>query len=558
MRDAPKTVQQLATVVRELEPLPSAAGPSSRLSTLGEPLDRLRRRLEESGRRPTTAVHLSSELDSDQLEALGRWLGCSLHDGGTTEWLQVRTLEPVRSRLVGAPCPSVLILALADESEVDVGEWVGKPALVVVSPVSVDASGDRSIRRVAYGDLESDGFDELLRSDERSSFETLRAQELVAQAQTIVRGFRCACEREQATLAALKRSCEDNLKQAQVQAMGASGDAAELRSLLQRELAGLRKTQCDDFAALIDTRRGTLGAEIEAVIGSLDRLDQEPGNRSFATSIPAGFAQRLEQMLRTRLGDHFDASLRSMEQRVSEVASTITTRLQERGFSQAPLHAARVVPQRIDDLLDQADSGLSSYRGELPRRGLMDYFMAARRYQMVFFMVFSTIGLSFVRSYRELTIPSAVFLLSLGLLNVAHSTRRERAESTARELQRARESLRSAIKSVLSEIQRGWESLLAEHTTDVQERFSSTLETTFASHQERTQSLQVQQQKNLQSRLKALDRRQRALQQGERSLGMSQQRLDALDEQLKTQARLRRSRSGSAGRLLEMKRRRQS
>ena len=121
---------------------------------------------------------------------------------------------------------------------------------------------------------------------------------------------------------------------------------------------------------------------------------------------------------------------------------------------------------RLDQLLSLHVVLQRRYAGELPRPGMFEYLMIARRYQILLFMFMSAFGLSFLRTYREFTIPVGVVLMLLGGFNVYNSVRRERHEGRRRELEKARELLRTDARRVLADGQRAWTSLVSQHLSD--------------------------------------------------------------------------------------------
>ena len=113
--------------------------------------------------------------------------------------------------------------------------------------------------------------------------------------------------------------------------------------------------------------------------------------------------------------------------------------------------------------------------------------------------------------------------------------------------------MRNGLKSVFSDVQRDWDVLLNEHLAAVQERFLMSLEAAVSADQEQRKTRRLEEQRNLQSRVKALDRRERSLQQADRLVATSLQRLEATRQQMEAATALGRARSEAGGRLLQMR-----
>ncbi len=105
-----------------------------------------------------------------------------------------------------------------------------------------------------------------------------------------------------------------------------------------------------------------------------------------------------------------------------------------------------------------------NYNGTAPLKGIMEYFSAARKFQMTFFMFLSMFGVSsLIRQYQYISIPVTVILLGIGIMSVYKNVNKERVENEEKEQQKAHESLTSYMKDVAAEIQRYWIKTLIDH-----------------------------------------------------------------------------------------------
>jgi hypothetical protein len=152
------------------------------------------------------------------------------------------------------------------------------------------------------------------------------------------------------------------------------------------------------------------------------------------------------------------------------------------------------------------------YRGELPKRGLMQRIMAGRRAAFMVVIMFSLFGGSY--SLRR----SPVFPVLMGSLfagGVAYtfvSWKRQEDERVEKELARLRDGLDLELRRMHGEVQREKLSRLSTHVADVQKAFQREIDRvardTAARRLERVEA----ERSELRSRLKVLEARARSTQ----------------------------------------------
>jgi hypothetical protein len=116
-----------------------------------------------------------------------------------------------------------------------------------------------------------------------------------------------------------------------------------------------------------------------------------------------------------------------------------------------------LTPNEVDYFISQTLSKKIDYSGSAPNKGLYEYFSAARKFQMVFFMMASVFGVSgVIRQYQYISIPLSIVLLGYGIISVSKTVTKEREENQETELKSASEAIDKWIKDVGTDLNRNW------------------------------------------------------------------------------------------------------
>jgi len=295
--------------------------------------------------------------------------------------------------------------------------------------------------------------------------DALRAAAAAATLQTLVQVFRLAHEVELKAVRGRRLLVQPASAAPAVSTRATSDLLGDVRSRLQRHVTDLARGVEDRLADAL-APGGAIWRAVEEAMGAITVLDEEPRLRSCATRVGDEALAQWTRAVRDALAAHLEADLVAMRDLCRDLAVEIERAITAAGGPTVVVTFAHVEDARVRRILDQACVPSRAYQGELPRPGFFEYVMMARRYQMVLFMGMSVFGLSFVRSYREVMVPMAIVLLTLGGINVWNTVTRERAERRARELEKAHELLRQEARRMLADAQRAWTSLVAQHLGD--------------------------------------------------------------------------------------------
>ncbi len=345
--------------------------------------------------------------------------------------------------------------------------------------------------------------------------------------------FAAALENEGRGMRSKRASLEQQMA---AKGSGSGGNPTEVlgdvRSYLQKKFDTFTKTSAARMGELVATHDGILTNKLDARIDAFEDFDYEKKPKIFVLTIPKQIQDGLLDEASRSLTDVGREDLLRMRELFREVETHLENLIESKGAPPVTLHFDHMSERHLTNLVDRSVGFNRPYQSEITRRGPMDYFMAARRYQMVFFMVFSAFGLSFIRSYREFTIPMGVVLLSFGLVNVYNGARKQSAETVAKELDKAREGMRNDLKRSLGEVQKGWDQAISRHLSEQQNNALDLVETTVKSITDQVAREAAADKEILQKQLKTLDASQRKVTEGVKKSSASAADLETLSQQL--------------------------
>lgn len=330
---------------------------------------------------------------------------------------------------------------------------------------------------------------------------------------SLYEAFSVALEKEDRAARAKKAAVEQRAQQLQSAPMPTEllGDA---RAVIQKPFDRFQKDVSRQLKDLVAQHEGSLWREIDAAAGELDHFDVVKKPKSDVVSVPADFLNPLLDRIKEVLGEACRSSQVRLRDLLRDVKQDMEQLLEERGGPPVVLHFQKLPPDQVDKILERAVTIQRPYKGDITRKGVMDIFMAARRYQMLFFMIFSAFGLSFIRSFTAFTVPAGLMLMAYGFLNVYQGFKQQRAEAEEKELGKARDSLRSELTRAMGEVQKLWDQTLSAFMTEQQQNALELVEGTIRTSSAMDSRHAAGDKELVQQQIKSLDASQKKLAEG--------------------------------------------
>jgi hypothetical protein len=240
----------------------------------------------------------------------------------------------------------------------------------------------------------------------------------------------------------------------------------DVRATLQRSFGDFRRGVEERFARTFSPPLGSAWQLIEEQLKAGPVLQEDRRAKTTALHLAPDWEHKWLEAITSQIAQHCRADLVALGDLYSIATSNVERLLVAAG--DVPVQFGFHIPaeERLVRLLQTHAGASRRYESEVPRAGAFEFLMIARRYQMVLFMFVSAFGLSFLRAYPEFMVPAAVLTLSFGALRVVESVRRDRRELSERELDKAREYLRSEARRTVVEVQRAWNALVSEHLNE--------------------------------------------------------------------------------------------
>jgi hypothetical protein len=466
---------QLRQVVSDFRRLLTDAGPLSSTPTIGPLLDMLDAALAPGAPLPIDVLVQDGTAAADATHWLLGDPACVTQGSAVANGSGIVRNKPVTLNVAGDPRPTptpgelvppLLIWLAPDDSSADLERIFDRYALVISTrPL---ASGSTHSHVVIGRNSEFGALPRALGAPAQGTLLDQLHAGAVAQALedlTAIAGL--AFDQEARSLRAKRALLQQRTLalQARPVPVSASDFMSVLRSRLQRGFADFARGLEERFAGAA-TVGGSLWSTIDDDVGAIEELEQERKARAIALALSSGQEQRWMSTVRDAVTRHCSADLAALREMLRSAAADIERAVTEAGGPPVVVTFQPLNDDRIERLIRGSAVLQRKYQGELPARGFFEYAAMARRYQMIVYMLLSAFGLTFLRSYREFMIPAAILLLSAGALEVVHSVRRERAESMAAELEKARELLRGETRRIFADVQRSWPQLVSQHLAD--------------------------------------------------------------------------------------------
>ena len=558
---APAAVEDLT---RDFADTVAGVGSSPALEKLAEDAGVLREVL--AGRRIEVEVRVVDRADEEWVATAAAFLGLTPETlrkvaeghvvapeatGSRFEIVRVRSGSAPLGRRVGDRLPpvQVIVRGAIDPPEEEVlkdllSEVHERPLTLIVSPPASDwtqaltALGSQDAWVCRAVGLEAGQTEETLSTllGEPAWSSALELAGAWSGAKTLLslyEAFAVALESETRSLGAKRAVIEQQASQ-QAATSNPTEVIGQVRGILQKRFDGFQKRLGANLDRLIDPHEGTLAIEMEGVIEALDELGVEKRPKIDVMTVPESVQQQLLGRTTEELSALVRTEITRLDALLEEAEKSVVETVETKGGPPTTVHLTRLPRAALANQLERSVVLQRGYRGEVARRGPMDFFMAARRYQMIFFMVASAFGLSFIRSYREFTIPVGVLLLSYGLLSVVNSARRQRAETEEKELSKAKDNLRSDMQRAMNDVRRAWEQTISGHLSEQQSAVLEAIDQSMKAFAAEANRQAAQQRELVQQQLKTLETSKRKVAEGAKKAELSRQDLGPLIDQLQT------------------------
>lgn len=290
-----------------------------------------------------------------------------------------------------------------------------------------------------------------------------------------------------------------------------------LKSLVNNRISELERGVTDRMENSLKASTGSLIPMITQITDTLTELDESKQSGKLYYTISPDAEDSFYSGIRKLYNGLCNQTLVAISDEIRILKHDLIKLCNSHQIPEPQLNLVLLTDHDLNEILGNTIRIDRPYQGLGVVKGIYDYFMAMRKYQMIAFMLMSTLGLSLLGSIRLYMIPASVMLLGLGGISVYRRVEKERDEAEQRELAKAKESLTLEGKRIGAEIVRQWSKVTTDFLRQTSNHLTNQLEDHIKKHV-KTCKEKVEIEKNiLQRKTHAIDNSERKLSQLHRS-----------------------------------------
>jgi hypothetical protein len=286
---------------------------------------------------------------------------------------------------------------------------------------------------------------------------------------------------------------------------------ADIKNLIQNQTALLEKGILDDLENQVRPQVGKFSQVSEQLTQEIVELETTKASRKNQLKIPKEVEEKAMYAVEkhfTELANRHLVSIRDSLKSLERDFEKLCLKNEIPSFS---LNPKFLTDQQLKTILAGALRLERPYQSEAPVKGFYEYFMAMRKYQMIFFMLVSSFGLSFMRNLRSYMIPVTILLFGFGAYNVHKTVEKESEENEEKELGKARESLRQELKRMGAEISRQWGKVISDFLKTQNQQFLVLIESTLKEYFQKKGTEEEEMKKKIQRQVQSIDNSERKM-----------------------------------------------
>ncbi len=305
---------------------------------------------------------------------------------------------------------------------------------------------------------------------------------------------------------------------------------------LQQQLTQLEKNINDQLDLFFLPGTGPFWGKVFPTIDTLNRLDTIEKAKTNVLKVPDKASDLFLAHTRAVLEQQFQQFTQHINNSIRSVESDVQQTCERKNILPLQFFITFLDEKDARTTLDSAIRIERPYEANVQRKGFYEYFMAIRKYQMVFLMMMSLFGIgSFIRKQPKIMITATLILTAFGAFMLRKTVKQEREEQTEKELEKARETLKDEAKRMSSETAQRWRKQLSDYFKTLSGQLVRQVEETAQSYLLHKHST-LEDEKRLQQRLlQNLDNTDKQFANFYRNQEMWQRNQTRLKAELKTE-----------------------
>ena len=197
--------------------------------------------------------------------------------------------------------------------------------------------------------------------------------------------------------------------------------------------------------------------KLATLFGSdLQELEEVESTKETLLKIPNELKDNFIAEISNLLLNLGQVNLRMVNDGLKDAKEGLERKIDQANITSPSLPLKYLNDMKLRQLISEVAHWEKDFEGSLQKKGAYEYFMAARKFQMMLVMIASTFGLSIIRDLRAYMIPFSVLLIGFGGISIFKSIKNEREEKNKKELEKARELFRNEAKKIGTSYSRIW------------------------------------------------------------------------------------------------------
>jgi hypothetical protein len=252
---------------------------------------------------------------------------------------------------------------------------------------------------------------------------------------------------------------------------------SQVKHLVQNDFGEFEKEIKESADEKFRNKIGSLWLKSQELINKLQSLKAEKKTKKQILFVSNEFQEELVDFIYKELYNYCSGDIKKMNAMLDSLKEKTKGLLKEETPDVEQFFFKQLYDTHFKKTLESIVHIERPYKSEVKRLGGYEIFMAIRRYQMIFFMMFSTFGLTAIfQKTRWIMLSASLILLSIGIFSVLKSSKKEKIETELKELEKAKESLLHEIRRMFSEIQREWSTIITNHLREQMQSYILHLE----------------------------------------------------------------------------------
>lgn len=248
---------------------------------------------------------------------------------------------------------------------------------------------------------------------------------------------------------------------------------------IQYQLSQLERNINDKLDLFFLPGTGPFWGKVYPTVDTLSRLDTVEKAKTNTLKLPDKARDMFLNHTRNVLEERFLIFTQLTNEALVNINIDTTQVCEQKNVPPINFFIAPLNEKDSQTTLDSAIRIERAYEANVQRKGWYEYFMAVRKFQMIFLMLISLFGIgSFIRKQPKIMITASLILTAFGAYTLRKTVKQERDEQTEKELEKARENLKDEARRMGSETAQRWRKQFSDYYKSVNTQFIKQIEET--------------------------------------------------------------------------------